>query len=245
MRILLVNDDGFHEPGLRALEEALSHHETVTVAPHHHHSGAGMSLNLYSPLILHRHGPGRFSVEGTPVDCVKLALFELLVDSPPELVISGINPGANLANNTWYSGTVAAATEAAFWHFPSIAVSQEYSGLPDFSRSADVIRKLVDDGVYLHMEKGTFLNVNIPSWGPSGYRFTRVGSFAREIPFRRGAVDGTYSYGPYEIQPVREHDGTDVHAVAEGFVSISHLSVTRHSPGESSEIASWCSRQSF
>ncbi len=243
MRILLVNDDGFGEPGLTALEEIFSDHDTFTVAPHFHHSGAGMSLNLYSPLVVRDYGNSRFSVEGTPVDCLKLALSELCGGKPPELVISGINPGANVANNTWYSGTVAAATEAAFWLVPAIAVSQEYRKSPDFSEAARVTRKLVDEGLHRSMEPGTFLNVNIPSSSPRGYRFTRIGHFAREIPFTRVGQDPVFRYGPYEMQPVREETGTDVHAIQDGFVSISLLSSARHHPSNPGEISSWCSRQ--
>lgn len=244
MRILLVNDDGFGEPGLLALEEIFSDHEICTVAPHFHHSGAGMSLNLYSPLVVREYGARRFSVEGTPVDCVKLALSELCGDTPPDLVISGVNPGANLANNTWYSGTVAAATEAAFWLIPSFAVSQEYRKSPDFDKAARIARKLVDEGVHGMMSPGTFLNVNVPVEPAGKYRLTRIGNFAREIPFTRLGEEPVFRYGPYEMQPVREEGGTDVHAIREGFVSISLLSASRHHPGNPGEISTWCSRQS-
>lgn len=244
MRILLVNDDGFDEPGLQALEMIFRDHDTFTVAPHFHHSGAGMSLNLYSPLVVREHGKNRFSVEGTPVDCVKLALSELCPGGTPDLVISGINPGANVANNTWYSGTVAAATEAAFWLIPSIAVSQEYTLNPDFTSSAQVIRRMIDEKLYRFIEPGTLLNVNVPAAAMGGYMLTTIGSFAREIPFSRAETDDSvFKYGPYEMQPVREKSGTDVHALAEGYVSISHLSAARYSPSVSGGIASWCSRQ--
>lgn len=245
MKILLVNDDGFGEPGLLALEEAFSDHDTCTVAPRFHHSGAGMSLNLHAPLFVEKHGNRRFSVKGTPVDCVKLALGGFLTGgTTPDLVISGINPGANVANNTWYSGTVAAATEAAFWLVPSIAVSQEYKNSPDFSVSAAVARKLFDEGLHNLIKPGCFLNVNVPLEHTGGYMFTGIGSFAREIPFTREGENLVFRYGPYELQPVREDRGTDVHALLEGSVSISHLSAARETPSDISEIASWCSRQS-
>ncbi len=243
MKILLVNDDGFDEPGLKALENVLSHHETFTVAPFHHHSGASMSLNLYSPLILRKHGPERYSVEGTPVDCVKLALSELVTGDPPDLVISGINPGANVANNTWYSGTVAAATEAAFWRIPAIAISQEHSSSPDFGLSSSVIRKVVDQGLYKMIEPGMLLNVNVPAKAHSGYRMTTIGSFASEIPFTLEENGESYRYGPYEMQSVREKSGTDVHALLDGHISLTLLSSTRSSQASESKLRLWCSQQ--
>ena len=243
MRILLVNDDGFDEPGLKALENALSDYDTLTVAPFYHHSGAGMSLNLYSPLMVREHGRNRFSVQGTPVDCVKLALGELSKHILPDLVISGINPGANVANNTWYSGTVAAATEAAFWNVPAIAVSQEYESSPDFTPAASITRRLIHDGLPEMIAPGTFLNVNVPTEHKGEFRLTSLGSFSREIPFTREGNEMIFRYGPYEVQPVREKSGTDVHALQDGHVSITHLSAARHSPALSQEIFSWCSRR--
>jgi len=244
VKILLVNDDGFDEPGLKALEDVFSGHEVITVAPFHHHSGASMSLNLYSPLTLRKHGPGRYSVEGTPVDCVKLALSELITGEPPDLVISGINPGANVANNTWYSGTVAAATEAAFWQIPAIAISQEYSSSPDFELSSKVINKVVDHGLYKMIQPGMLLNINVPSKTHSGYQVTTIGSFAREIPFIPVENDESYRYGPYEMQPVREESGTDVHALLDGQVSFSIISSTRFTTEPAKDLRQWCSQQS-
>jgi 5'-nucleotidase len=244
MRILLVNDDGFDEPGLKALEEALAGHETYTVAPLHHHSGAGMSLNLYSPIVVKNYGSNRFSVQGSPVDCVKLALAELLKNTPPDLVVSGINPGANVANNTWYSGTVAAATEASFWHIPAVAVSQEYTTHPNFTCSSGVIRKIVNEELFRMVEPGTVLNVNVPAEFLGEYRLTKVGSFANEIPFTADSNGTIYRYGPYEIQPVREQCGTDVHALREGHVSITPITSFRTLETGSHDLRSWCLHQS-
>jgi 5'-nucleotidase len=244
VKILLVNDDGFDEPGLRILEDTLSDHETITVAPHHHHSGASMSLNLYSPLTLRQHGPNRFSVEGTPVDCVKLALSELTGSTLPDLVVSGINPGANVANNTWYSGTVAAATEAAFWKIPAIAISQEFSSEPDFRRSSTIIRKVIDDGLHKVITPGTLLNINVPMGAFRGYSITETGSFASEIPFILAEDGESYRYGHYEMQPVREHSGTDVHALQNGHVSFTLLSTFRSSSTTTEDLRLWCLQQS-
>ncbi len=244
MKILLVNDDGYSEPGLAALESVLSHHDTITVAPFSHHSGASMSLNLYSPLTLRQHDPQKYSVEGTPVDCVKLALSELIKGDPPDLVISGINPGANVGNNTWYSGTVAAATEAAFWGIPAIAISQEYSSAPSFDLSSKVLKKVVDNQLYKLIDSGMILNINVPDKTHKGFKITTIGNFSKEIPFTRINGGDSFRYGPYEIQPVRENSGTDVHALREGYTSFSLISSVRFSQPSSNELRQWCSRQS-
>ncbi len=244
MKILLVNDDGFDEPGLKALEDALSGHDIITVAPYHHHSGASMSLNIHSSLTLREHDFNRYSVEGTPVDCVKLALSELISGGPPDLLVSGINPGANVANNTWYSGTVAAATEAAFWRIPAIAISQEYASSPDFILSSEVIQEVVDQELFKMIEPGMLLNINVPSGGHNGYRMTTVGSFTTEIPFTREGDSKSYRYGPYEMQSVREQSGTDVHALLDGHISFTLLSSLRPSQVPANDLRLWCSRQS-
>lgn len=238
MLILLVNDDGINEPGLEALEGALSGYKTFTVAPIGHCSGAGMSLGLYAPLSVMPCGPGRYAVTGTPVDCVKIALAELL-PRQPDLVISGINPGANLGNNIWYSGTVAAATEASFWNVPAMAVSIERSGEPDFRHGAELVRRMVDRGVHRAIPAGMMLNVNLPPEAPLGLKLTKPGSFLREVPFLRHP-DGSYSYGPYELQRTRESCGTDVHAILDGYGSISVLSPGRDATPVPDELENWC-----
>lgn len=238
MLILLVNDDGIHQPGLLALEEALSHHDVHTVAPLGHCSGAGMSLGLYSPLNVLPCGPGRHAVTGTPVDCVKIAL-SCLLSRQPDLVISGINPGANLGNNIWYSGTVAAATEASFWNIPALAVSVERSGEPNFSHAAKLVRRLVDEGQTEGLRPGLVLNINLPPDAPLGIRPTLPGSFCAEVPFLRNH-DGSYSYGPYELQGIRESGGTDVHAILEGYASISALCPRRDSLPFPEGLGEWC-----
>jgi 5'-nucleotidase len=238
MLVLLVNDDGIHEPGLLALEQALSGCETFTVAPMGHCSGAGMSLGLYAPLSVMPCGPGRYAVTGTPVDCVKIALAELLPRTP-DLVISGINPGANLGNNIWYSGTVAAATEASFWNVPAIAISVERSGEPDFRHAAGLAGRMVDRGVHRAIPVGMTLNVNLPPGAPLGLKLTRPGSFQREVPFIRHP-DGSFSYGPYELQGTRESGGTDVHAILSGYGSISVLRPAREAMPAPRELEDWC-----
>lgn len=238
MLILLVNDDGINERGLHALESALSGFDTFTVAPVGHCSGAGMSLGLYGPLSVVPCGQGRYAVTGTPVDCVKIALAELL-PRKPDLVVSGINPGANLGNNIWYSGTVAAATEASFWNIPAMAVSVERSGEPDFTHAAELARLMVERGVHRTMPPGMMLNVNLPPGTPAGLKLTRPGSFRKEVPFLRHP-DGSFSYGPYELQGTWETGGTDVHAIQDGYGSISVLRPGRDATPPPEELEDWC-----
>ncbi len=239
MLILLVNDDGIHQPGLLALEEALSGHEIRTVAPLGHCSGAGMSLGLYAPLSVLPCGPGRHAVTGTPVDCVKVAL-SCLLPRRPDLVVSGINPGANLGNNIWYSGTVAAATEASFWGIPAMAVSVERSGEPHFSHASLLVRRLVEEGQAEHIPPGMVLNINLPPGAPRGTRITVPGSFSAEVPFLKNP-DGSFSYGPYELQGIRESGGTDVHAILDGYASISALCPRRDFSPVPERLREWFS----
>lgn len=242
MLILLVNDDGIHQPGLSALERVFSEHDTFTVAPLGHCSGVGMSLGLYSPLTVVPCGPRRSAVTGTPVDCVKIALSELL-PGRPDLVVSGINPGANLGNNIWYSGTVAAATEASFWNIPAFAVSVERSPETAYGHACDLVKRMVDSGIHELLPPGMLLNINLPPGEPRGVRMTTPGSFSAEVPFLRNQ-DGSFSYGPYELQGIREDCGTDVHAILDGCASISALMPRRDMRGYPEGLGEWCRTQS-
>src|SRR6516164_6327611 len=170
VRILLTNDDGVYAPGLRALRAELMKLGDVTVvAPASEQSAVGHSITLLTPLIVQelRDEDRRFlgwAVEGKPADCVKVALLELLPE-PPDLVVSGLNAGSNAGINILYSGTVAAAIEAAFFQCVSIAVSLEYTkpGPLDFSRAAVLARQAIEQLLAHKPEPGALFNVNIPS----------------------------------------------------------------------------------
>lgn len=166
MRILLTNDDGITAPGLEALHQGLAkNHELTVVAPDRERSAVGHGITLHDPLRLTAtpfNGRGRgYAVSGTPADCVKLAVGELL-PRMPEIVISGINPGANVGIDINYSGTVAAAREAAFIGIPAIAVSMVRPGAPFFSDAARYIAGLLTEIESRGLPGGTFLNVNLP-----------------------------------------------------------------------------------
>lgn len=168
MRILLTNDDGVFAPGLAALEQQLRHlGEVIVVAPATEQSGVGHTITFLTPLTcksIHRDGRHwAWAVDGSPADCVKLSIGELLKDNPVDLVVSGINNGLNAGINVLYSGTVAAAIEGAFFAVTSIAVSLEYSEDSDFQAAA-VIAKNVIGGITKQPEaQGGLFNLNIPT----------------------------------------------------------------------------------
>ena len=172
-RLLLTNDDGIHAPGLKALEDALSPlGEIMVVAPDREMSGTSQSLTLHSPLRVYQLDERHFSVSGTPADAVILALHQVLPEIP-HLVVSGINPGANLGENVVYSGTVAAAMEATLHGVPGIAVSLASRKELDFSVAgrfaAQVAAKVLEEG----LPPGVLLNVNVPRGEIRGISLTR------------------------------------------------------------------------
>jgi 5'-nucleotidase len=178
MRILLSNDDGILAPGLAAMRKALSALGHVdVVAPATAQSAAGHGITVDGPLAVQRvHVEGNFfgyGVEGRPADCVKLAVAELL-DTQPDLVVSGVNDGANVSINVLYSGTVAAAAEGALLGFPGVAVSLKQGTERDFKQAAKlalrVIKRLLDEG----LSGGQLMNINIPDLTPGPPRGVRV-----------------------------------------------------------------------
>jgi len=241
MRILLTNDDGINARGLRLLETvALKLSDDVwIVAPSEEQSGAGHSLTLTRPVRLRRHDHRRFSVTGTPTDAVMLALAHIMKDFPPDLIMSGINRGANLAEDVTYSGTVSAAMEGALAGVPSIALSQAYSreGMGDTVPFAAaeawaerVLRPLLD----VETGPGTLINVNFPAIAPDevkGIRVCRQGirDYGRLRIVERTDPRG-YPYFWFGLGPMVETPGhsTDLEAIADGYVSVSplHLDLT-------------------
>ena len=172
MKILLTNDDGIHAPGLRALYDELNgDFELDVVAPESEMSAVGHGITLTAPLRVHTiHKNGAFygyGVTGTPADCVKIAVQQLL-EQKPDMIISGINPGANVGVNVLYSGTVSAATEGAFFGIRSAAISVNSRRKPDFKYAARFSREVIDFILENDLKEGTALNVNIPATSPDG-----------------------------------------------------------------------------
>lgn len=236
MRILLSNDDGYLAPGLRTLADALATvADVVVVAPERNHSGASNALTLEKPLSVTRVSENVYFVDGTPSDCVHVALTGLL-DYRPDLVISGINQGQNMGDDTLYSGTVAAATEGYLFGIPAIAFSQTDRGWDYIQDAARFAVDLVQNRL-AGLEAPFLLNVNIPQCGYAdikGVQVTRLGRRHQSEPVIRSADPRgkpIYWIGPPgEARDAAE--GTDFHAVAQGYVSVTPLQVdlthTRH-----------------
>lgn len=235
MRILLSNDDGVHAPGLRALFDGLQGLGTLeVVAPDRDHSGASNALTLNRPLTVDSHPGGFRSVDGTPSDCVHLAVNGLY-DEPFDRVVSGINTHANLGDDVIYSGTVAAATEGRNLGLPAIAVSLVNRGHFHYETAARVVRMLLEREAPDSLGPRCILNVNVPDvpWEElAGFRVTRLGHRDRA----EGAVPMTCPRGKerYWIGAAGEGSdagpGTDFHAIRENCVSITpvHVDMTRH-----------------
>ena len=237
MRILLTNDDGVHAPGLALLEEfARTLSDDVWIcAPAEEQSGAGHALTLHAPVRLREHGEKRFSVTGTPSDAVNLALRKLFPDKRPDLVLSGINAGENLADDLTYSGTVSAAMEAALAGIPAIALSQSQrsqAGLIGGKRF-DVARawagKVLAPLVGAQSAKRSLININFPDCAAEAVRGIRVVRQGFHDYERGTLVEGTdprgrkyYWFGLEEMEHTLDH-GTDLEAIAENYVSVTPL----------------------
>lgn len=235
-RVLLCNDDGYLATGLAVLAAGLTTEVTVTVvAPDRDRSGASNSLTLLRPLRVHQAANGFYAVDGTPTDCVHLAITGLLHDEP-DIVISGINHGANLGDDVLYSGTVAAAMEGRFLGLPAIAVSLAGRAPHHFATAAAVVRRLLDILTPAALPSDTVLNVNVPDrpWDElAGFAATRLGHRHKAEPVVK---DSDPQGRPiYWVGPPGAADdagaGTDFYAVDHGYVSVTplHADLTRHS----------------
>ncbi len=230
MRILLSNDDGYFAPGIEILAQALSDLAEITVvAPERDRSGASNSLTLDRPLRLRRAANGFYFVNGTPTDCVHLAVTGML-DNLPDMVISGINLGANMGDDTIYSGTVAAATEGYLLGVPSLAVSLNGHNAIHFGTAAAVARRIIERCLRQPLAAPALLNVNVPDIpldSLKGIRVTRLGKRHKaegvvrqtnprgETVFWVGAAGAAQDAG----------EGTDFHAVENGYASVTPLQI--------------------
>ena len=247
MRILLSNDDGYQARGLRTLAEALKQiADVVVVAPDRNRSGASNSLTLETPLRVERVEGNLYYVNGTPTDCVHIAITGLL-EQEPDVLISGINNGANLGDDVLYSGTVAAAMEGRFLGIPSIAVSLVLNGKEHYETAARLVRKLVERNVTDPLPTDSILNINVPDVpfeDLKGVRATRLGFRHKSEPAVK-ALD-PHNRPIYWIGPAgagqETGPGTDFHAVAEGFVSVSPIKVDLTAHASIANVASWFER---
>lgn len=243
MRILITNDDGINAPGLKVLEAIAADiagpaGEVWTVAPAFEQSGVGHCISYVHPTMIAELGPRRFAAEGSPADCVLAGLYDVLADTPPDLVLSGVNRGNNAAENVLYSGTIGGAMEAALQGLPAIALSQYYGPgnvtLDDSfdaaaRHGASVIRQLLANGHWDQTDYRVFYNVNFPPLPASDVRGTRVTAQG----YRRGT---SFSVEPHLApngrrflwikggrQDVATEPGTDAHANLDGYISVTPM----------------------
>lgn len=241
MRILLTNDDGYYAPGLKVLEAiaATLSDDVWIVAPADEQSGAGHSLTLTRPLRIRKHGEKRFAVAGTPTDAVMMALAKIMKDTPPDLILSGVNRGANLAEDVTYSGTVSAAMEGALAGVRSIALSQVYAreGMGDVvpfdaaqAWGEKVLRPLID----APLAPRTLININFPALAADKVLGVRVVAQGLRDYGRLQIIGNRdprgYEYFWFGLGPSIETPAhsTDVEAVADGYIAVTplHLDLT-------------------
>lgn len=235
MRILISNDDGYRARGIQALREALQGLGDITVvAPDRNRSGASNSLTLEVPLRVSQSEPDVYFVQGTPTDCVHLAISGLF-PFEPDMVVSGVNDGSNLGDDVLYSGTVAAATEGRFLGKTAVAVSLNTDGLRGdatryFETGAHFARVIVERLMAAPFSRATILNVNVPNrpiGEVRGIKVTRLGNRHRSSPVIR--AEDPRGRPVYWVGPAGAGqdagEGTDFHAVADGYVSVTPLTV--------------------
>jgi 5'-nucleotidase len=236
-RILVTNDDGIHAPGLEALIEIATQlsSDVWVVAPEFNQSGAGHSLSIINPIRARDVSETKYAIEGTPTDCVLFAVKHLLKDRKPDIVLSGVNRGTNMADDVTYSGTIAGAMEGCLLGIPSIAFSQAFSHPHSVKwgtathHGADVARRILE----MDFSRNVFVNVNFPdvvSASVKGIKVTRQGvrAFGGTVIERTDPRGGAYywiGYSPGEHQVDEE---SDLHAVRHGYISVTplHLDLT-------------------
>lgn len=244
MKLIISNDDGVFAPGIRALANELSMIAEIEVmAPDRNRSGASNSLTLSRPLTVKRLDNGYYSVEGTPTDCVHIALTGFF-DSTSDMVVSGINDGANLGDDILYSGTVAAAMEGRHLGLPAIAVSMVGENIQHYDTAARITKRLVSKLTHERLPAQTILNINVPDLPLDqiqGIQITRLGTRHCAEPTvkefdPRGRV--IYWIGP----PGMESDagpGTDFYAVTQGFVSVTPLQLDMTHYKVFDQVSTW------
>ena len=236
MRILLTNDDGVHAHGLKLLEQIARElsDDIFVVAPEYDQSGVAHSLSLSDPLRLRKIGDRHFAVKGTPTDCVIMGVRKIMADRRPDLVLSGVNRGQNVAEDVTYSGTIAGAMEGAMLGIPSIALSQAYAGVHGrpaiewesaAAHAAPLIRKILAAGI----APGGLVNVNFPPCGADevrGVAFTRQGQRNAElmrVEERRDGRGFAYYWLMFQRGEIELGDGTDLAALANRMISVTPL----------------------
>lgn len=229
IRILITNDDGYHSEGIIALENALNEiGDVYVVAPASEMSGASHSLTLARPLRIRQIDARHWTVDGTPTDCVTLAINQILPpEERPHICVSGINHGANLGDDATYSGTVAGAMESTILGVAGLAFSLAASRSHDFTESAKVARQIVEKVINEGLPPNTLLNINVPKGIPKGIRVTKQG-FKNSHPVISEHTDprGKLYYWIGEMREgfhTDEKGDTDFEAIDAGFVSVTPM----------------------
>ena len=250
MKILLSNDDGYFAPGLNILAEHLAKIADITVvAPERNRSGESNSLTLDRPLSVKKASNGFFYVNGTPTDCVHIALTGLM-DEMPDMVISGINDGANMGDDTIYSGTVAAAMEGYLLDIPSIAVSMSQHNASHFETAARVAVEMVQHFQKAGFASPTLLNINVPDVPYAqlkGRTVTRLGKRHKAEPviqLKTPRNETVYWVGAAG-KPNDGGEGTDFYAVSQNMVSISPIQVDLTKHAQMDELTRWFQQNQF
>jgi 5'-nucleotidase len=240
--ILVTNDDGIHAPGLRALAKELSEIGTVTVvAPSQERSATAQSLTLRQPIYCEQITEREFAVDGTPADAMILA-FNTLLKEKPDIVVSGINPGGNLGENVYYSGTIGAAMEGAINRTPSLAVSVAFRGKGfDFGPAARFTRTLIPVVLKEGLPKGVLLNVNVPQPWNGEVRFTRQSSKITRNLLQPGTDPRGRRYYWLHEQQLTEgiEPGTDHAAIRDGAISITPLVLDHTHTASLNHLSHW------
>lgn len=248
MNILLTNDDGIHAEGLWALYRCLSQTHTVTVvAPDRERSAVGHGITLHQPIRAHRvsvnGGAPGYAVSGTPVDCVKLGVLEIM-DSRPDLVISGINPGANVGVNINYSGTVSAAREAALYGLAAIAVSVHAKTVSHYAEAAVFAAHLADKVFEKGLPVGTMLNVNLPDLPlaqTAGIRISRQGlsMFSEYFEKRHDPRNQPYYWQGCDESHFAQNPDVDQAAICLRYISITPIKCDMTDYGLLETLKAW------
>ncbi len=242
LQILVTNDDGIHAEGLRALVAALDGLGTLSVvAPAQERSGYAQSITLRHPIYFEKIAEREWAVDGTPTDSIILAFHSLLAERP-DLVISGINRGANMGENVHYSGTVAAAIEAAIQHVPAIAVSVAHRGKDfDFTAAAQFARRLAEKVLRERLPEGVLLNVNVPQSWRGGVRFTRQSQIVTRTLLQKGADPRGREYFWLHEQHNKEgvEPDSDYAAVFAGDISVTPMQLDRTHALSLNHLSHW------
>ncbi len=242
-RILITNDDGYNSDGILALEEGLKEiGDVYVVAPEAEQSGASHSLTLARPLRIRQIDERHWTVDGTPTDCVTLALNQILPpELRPDICCSGINHGANLGDDATYSGTVAGALESTILGVPGLAFSLTAYSDHDFAESVKIAKELAQKTISEGIPKWTLLNVNVPKGVPAGIRITKQG-FKSARPVISEHIDprGKLYYWIGELREgFRAEGGTDFEAIDEGYVSVTPMRSDLTSYSGLEKLKSW------